>query len=77
MKKYAVFLSSFLLLYIVLQIFSGWVITALYTPDLSLANNSLSQEVVIGQSSINPLLTTLLIATLSYFLSQKLFTTKK
>ncbi|MGM9987936.1 MAG: hypothetical protein ACI35O_12015 [Bacillaceae bacterium] len=77
LKKYVVFLISFVLLYIVLQFLSGWILTALYTPHLSLTNNNLSQEVVFGQNSIIPLLATLSIATLAYFLSQKLFVTTK
>lgn len=77
MKKYVVFIGSFVLLYIVLQFLSGWVLTFLYTPDLSLTNNNLSQEVVFGETSIIPLLVTLSIATLAYFLSQKLFVATK
>ncbi|ERN53932.1 hypothetical protein A33I_09010, partial [Alkalihalophilus marmarensis DSM 21297] len=35
MKKYIVFIFSFMLLFIVLQIISGWVLTIFYTPDFS------------------------------------------
>jgi hypothetical protein len=77
LKKYVVFIFSFVLLYIVLQISSGWVLTTLYTPDLSLTYNNLSQEVVFGQTSIIPYLSILSIATIAYFLSQKLFVTTK
>ena len=73
MKKYAVFLISFVLLYIVLQLLSGLVLTALYNPSLSLYNSNLSQEVAFGQNSIFSLLLTLLVATLAYFVSQKLY----
>lgn len=73
MKKYVVFISSFVLLYIVFQILSGWLLTVLYTPNFSSINNNLSQEVVYGQTSIIPFLATLVIATLAYLLSQKLF----
>nr|WP_285890723.1 hypothetical protein [Mesobacillus maritimus] len=77
MKKYVVFILSFVLLYTVFQILSGLLLTALYTPDLSSINNNTSQEVVFGQTSIIPFSGTLLVATLAYFLSQKLFTTRK
>ncbi|ADC52192.1 hypothetical protein BpOF4_20984 (plasmid) [Alkalihalophilus pseudofirmus OF4] len=77
MKKYTVFIFSFFLLFIVLQILSGWVLTAFYTPDFSLTNMGVSQEVMFGQTSIIPILTTLSIATLAYFLSQKLSVTSK
>ncbi|MDV2686160.1 hypothetical protein RYX56_17460 [Alkalihalophilus lindianensis] len=77
MKKYTVFIFSFVLLFIVLQILSGWLLTAFYTPDFSLKNIGVSQEVRFGQTSIIPLLATLSIATLAYFLSQKLFVTSK
>lgn len=76
MKKYVVFILSFVLLYTVFQILSGWILTALYTPDLYSINNSVSQELVFGQTSIIPFLTTLLVASVAYFLSQKLVTTK-
>lgn len=75
MKKYLVFIVSFALLYIIFQIFSGWILTALYTPDLTSMGDNLSQEVVFGQTSTLHLLATLLIATLAYFLSRKLVKT--
>ncbi|MBU7595157.1 hypothetical protein FVO58_22095 [Metabacillus halosaccharovorans] len=73
MKKYVVFILSFVLLYIVFQILSGLLLTALYTPDFSSINNNVSQEVLFGQTSIIPFLGTLLVATLAYFLSRKIF----
>ena len=60
------------------QLIYRWLLTILYTPDLSSVNNNLSKEVVFGgKTSIIPLLEILLIATLSYFLSQKLFAPTK
>jgi quinol-cytochrome oxidoreductase complex cytochrome b subunit len=73
LKKYVVFIFSLVLLYIVFQILSGWLLTALYTPDISSINNNVSQEVEFGQNSIIPFWVTLLTATLAYFLSQKIF----
>ncbi|RDW20493.1 hypothetical protein [Oceanobacillus chungangensis] len=77
MKKYLIFIFCFVLLYIVFQILSGWLLTALYTPDISSISNIASQEVVSGQASIISFFATLLVATLAYFLSQKIFTTSK
>ncbi|MGF2614943.1 hypothetical protein FZC84_08825 [Rossellomorea vietnamensis] len=51
MKKIMVFLISFLVLYTVLQIGSGLVLTALYVPDIEGAwetSTSLSSEVSFG-----------------------------
>jgi len=75
LKKYLVFILSFGLLYVVVQLLSGWILTTLYTPDLSM-NNNVGQEVEFGRTSIIPFLATLLVATLAYFFSQKIFITK-
>ncbi|CAH0346098.1 hypothetical protein BCI9360_02416 [Bacillus sp. CECT 9360] len=77
MKKYFVFIISFILLYTVFQILSGAIITAFYTPDLYTITGNLSQEVVLGETSSIPLLVSLLIATTAYFLAQKVFKTAK
>jgi len=76
MKKYVVFILSFGLLYVVGQVLSGWLLTALYTPDLSSVKGNIGQEVEFGRISIIPFLITLLVATLAYFFSQRLFTSK-
>ncbi|MFD2760612.1 hypothetical protein [Lentibacillus juripiscarius] len=73
MKKYVVFILSFGLLYVVGQVLSGWLLTALYTPDLSSVNGNIEQEVEFGRISIIPFLITLLVATIAYFFSQRLF----
>lgn len=73
MKKYIIFIFSFVLLYIVYQLVTGWVLTALYTPNIFPTNKNLSQDVSFGQTTSIPLFSTLLIATLAYFMSQKLF----
>lgn len=72
MKKYFVFIISFILLYVAFQILSGVILTAFYTPDFSAIEGNLSQEVVFGEVNSIPLLVTLLIATFAYFLSQKI-----
>ena len=78
MKKYFVFIISFILLYTVFQILSGMILTFLYTPDFSAIDGSnLSQKVEFGEVTSMPLIVTLLIATSAYFLSQKIFKTTK
>ncbi|MDQ0272902.1 ABC-type transport system involved in multi-copper enzyme maturation permease subunit [Cytobacillus purgationiresistens] len=65
MKKYFVFLISFILLYFIFQIGSGLIQTIFYTPNLH-------QEQVFGQILSLPLLI-LVIASLAYLLAQSLF----
>ena len=72
LKRYLLFLISFVMIYTVFQIVSGLILTASYTPDFSSIEDNLSQEVVFGTTSI-PLLLILFIATLAYFLSQQKF----
>lgn len=70
LKKHVVFLISFVLSYLAYQIFTGWILTALYIPNFSLMSNTSSQEVLlVGQNSIVPLLSALLIATIAHFMS--------
>ncbi|GAA0614378.1 hypothetical protein GCM10009001_34570 [Virgibacillus siamensis] len=75
LKKYIVFIVSFALLYSLYQILSGLVLTALYSPDLSLTDGTASQKAGFGQSSVLQLLAVLFIATLSYFFSNKFINT--
>lgn len=77
MKKYLIFAVSFMLLFLVLQVLSGMLLTFTYTPDVEeawKASTNLSQEVMI-KSSHSPLLLTTVIAFLSasiaYFISGK------
>ncbi|MED4531855.1 hypothetical protein [Metabacillus fastidiosus] len=76
MKKYLIFIISFVLLYVVFQISSGLLLTAFYTPNFYALSVS-SQNEMIGETISIPLLATLIIATLAYFLSQKIFKTSK
>jgi len=61
----------------VFQISSGLLLTAFYTPDLSVVNSNWGQEVVFGQTSIIPFLGTIVVATLAYWSSQRLFINNK
>lgn len=76
MKKYVIFICSFILLYVVGQLLTGWLVTAVYTPELSSVNSNVGQKVSFGQISIIPFLVTLLVASLAYYFSQRLFTIK-
>ena len=73
LKKYVVFLISFVLSYLAYQIFAGWILTALYTPDFSLMSTSSQEVLFVGQNLIVPLLSALSIATLAYFLSDFIY----
>lgn len=70
MKKYLVFTVSFFLLYLILQIGSGFVLTALYSPSPSIGNQ-LSQKIVFGEVSYYPVIIAFLAAIISFFLVQK------
>ncbi|OZI10847.1 hypothetical protein CEW92_14845 [Bacillaceae bacterium SAS-127] len=62
MKKYLLFTGSFILAYGVLQIVSGVVLTAFYTPDFVMGNaSSLPAEVEFGSVHLmSPLMISLL-----------------
>ena len=76
LKKFSVFIISFIILFIVFQVISGLMLTAFYSPNFNLVGNNLSQEVSFGSAS-NPLLLVLLTATAAYFLSQKIYRMSK
>ncbi|WP_088102858.1 hypothetical protein [Halalkalibacter urbisdiaboli] len=71
MKKYLVFIVSFGLLYIVIEILSGIILTSMFTPDFSITASGLSKEVAFGTHSSFPILIGLLVATLAFFISNK------
>ncbi|MFJ7640183.1 MULTISPECIES: hypothetical protein [unclassified Peribacillus] len=74
MKKYAIFILSFLLLFTLLHISAGLLLTATYTPDPTNAQLSLplTQEVTFGdQSQIPTLLIATVAATLAYLVPTK------
>jgi hypothetical protein len=73
LKKYVVFLISFVLSYLAYQILVGWILTTLYTPDFSLMSTSSQEVLFVGRNSIVPLLSAISIATLAYFLSDFIY----
>ncbi|WP_404406894.1 hypothetical protein [Jeotgalibacillus malaysiensis] len=72
MKKYFVFILSLAVLYIGFQIASGWVLTALYTPDPGSINPSAGEAPVFYLSPAIQLMGILFITTLAYMFTQKL-----
>ncbi len=68
MKKYLVFLAIFIVLYLVIQIAMGAILTAFYTPDVSSTKNG----VVLKLAPHVPTAAIFLAALIAYFLSQKL-----
>ena len=72
MKKYVVFVISFVVLSIGFQLLSGWIVTALYDPVSTIYNKHVHQEIAFGQNSLFLLLSTLVVATVAYFLSQQI-----
>lgn len=77
MKKYLLFIISFVLLFSVLQIGSGIILTLFYTPEITSIGTSMHEEVEFGNSWPLYLIATLLVASIVFFLSQKFTFTKK
>jgi hypothetical protein len=75
MKNYIIFLSSFILLFSLFQVFSGWFLTFTHIPDITDAWNlsdHLPQEVVFVESPLIPtLIFAIFSATIAYFISKK------
>ncbi|SFD68083.1 hypothetical protein SAMN05216238_103127 [Lentibacillus persicus] len=77
MKKYIIFATAFILLFVLFQVLSGLVLTYVYTPDIEAAwvkSAGAPQETVI-RSSGGPYLLTFLMAfaaaTVAYFIVPK------
>ncbi|MDQ0232030.1 hypothetical protein [Metabacillus malikii] len=79
MKKYIVFLASFMLLYVAYQYISGFILTLMYTPDFSAFNmdeiENLTQEVTFGQQFpfSSDLIPFIICGSLAFILSEKLW----
>jgi len=76
MKNYVIFAISFIVLFLFFQMFSGYILTIFYTPDVSNVWNQVENLSTIttleGTSSFLPLLFAFLAATIAYFVP-KLF----
>lgn len=77
MKNYAIFAISFIVLFLLFQLLSGYILTFFYTLDVSSASNqtgNLSTKTTLeGTSSFFPLLFAFFAATIAYFVPE-LFT---
>lgn len=75
MKRYLIFILSFLFLFVFLNISAGLLLTATYTPDVTNAwerSRQLSQEVTFGnRSPIPTFLIATLAATIAYVVSAR------
>ncbi|MBU5465692.1 hypothetical protein KQI49_02475 [Virgibacillus sp. MSJ-26] len=71
MKRFILFLSSFIFLFVVFQMLSGLILTSLYLPNIEEAwemSAELSSEVtMVGTSSIPTIIGAVLAATIAYF----------
>ena len=76
MKNYAIFAISFIVLFLLFQLLSGYILTLFYTPDGSSAWNQMgnlsTMTTLEGTSSFLPLLFAFLAATIAYIIP-KLF----
>lgn len=68
LKKYAIFLVIFMVVYLILQFSVGTILTAIYQPDIT----SVKNDVVYKIGAFAPTIAILLAAAISYFLTQKL-----
>ncbi|MDV2682851.1 hypothetical protein RYX56_00540 [Alkalihalophilus lindianensis] len=71
MKRYLVFIVSFGVLYIVFELISGLILTTFFTPEFVSVESSLQQEVALGYHSSIPLLMLVSVATIAFFISNK------
>ncbi|MFJ5772165.1 hypothetical protein [Psychrobacillus sp. NPDC093180] len=76
MKKYLLFMMSFAVLFFILQIGSGMLLTLLNTPEITSTGAGMYSEVDFGNASPIYLVGAVLAATIAFFLSQT-FTFKK
>lgn len=75
MKKFIVFIASFIVLYFGFQLISGWILTSLYTPSPSLAAST--QTVSFGEASTWSFIFILIAASIAFLFSNKVVKTQK
>jgi quinol-cytochrome oxidoreductase complex cytochrome b subunit len=74
LKKYVLFVGSFCIGYVVLEILSGLLLTMFYTPSMSLKNSAvLPSQVEFGSTNFFPSLIISLLALAIAFGTTKLF----
>ncbi len=72
MKKYIIFILSLAVLYFGFHIVSGFILTTLYVPAPTLVNSIPNEAGGFGETSVLPLAIILSMATIAYFLTEKL-----
>ncbi|GGC78195.1 hypothetical protein GCM10007216_05890 [Thalassobacillus devorans] len=70
-RKYAVFIISFFLLYSLFAFLTGWVMTAAYTADFSVSNGT-GEETDYGRQTFAPLVISMLAGTAAYGFAEKM-----
>lgn len=75
MKKYLVFIVTFILLLTMAQIGSGLILTSLYVPDIADAAQSGKEPAVFGLPLLVSFAGMVLTATLAFGITQKLIKT--
>lgn len=75
MKKYLVFIVTFILLLTVAQIGSGLILTSLYVPDIADAAQTGNEPAVFGLPPLVSFAGMVLTATLAFGITQKLIKT--
>lgn len=75
MKKYLVFIVTFILMLTVVQIVSGLMLTSLYVPDIANAAQTGNEAAVLGWPPLVSFAGMVLTATLAFGISQKLIKT--
>lgn len=68
LKKYAIFLVIFMVVYLILQVSVGTILTAIYQPDVTSTMNN----IVYKLGGFIPVLSIIAASALSYFLTYKL-----
>ncbi|WP_285768752.1 hypothetical protein [Peribacillus sp. SI8-4] len=76
MKKYLFFMVSFLLLFTVLQVISGLLLTAAYAPDFSGSTPTDGFSVMISQTQVPVMIFSALSAVMAYFISNRVMKSK-
>ncbi|MFD1206782.1 hypothetical protein ACFQ38_16930 [Sporosarcina contaminans] len=71
MKRFLVFIVAFAFLHTAIQIASGWVLTAFYTPDLYSSAEVVRNEVTFGSVTHLPFIFLMTSASIAYLISQK------
>lgn len=71
MKNYFIFLTAFLFIFIAVEILTGMILTAMYSPDPAMIEAGYaSSEVNFGERRDYPVLAAIISASIAFFISQ-------